>query len=73
MARDTYNPAGLTLETREAHQRVFCQCDVLKEMPLHLLRGLWDQYDGTNAPEGFEGEAIHLALNMVGDGSYCAV
>ncbi|WCS27198.1 hypothetical protein LOK46_10395 [Methylobacterium sp. NMS14P] len=73
MARNTYNPAGLDSETRAYHQRLFRQADILKEMPLHLLRGLWDQYDGCNDPEGFEGEAIHLALNMVGDGSYCAV
>jgi hypothetical protein len=71
--RNDYNPIGLSLETREAHQVIFRQADILKEMPLPLLRGLWDQYDGCNAPEGFDGEAIHLALNMAGDGQYCSV
>lgn len=37
------------------------------------LKALWDQYDGCNAPGGYEGEDIHLALNLKGLGSYCAV
>jgi hypothetical protein len=32
-----------------------------------------DQYDGINAPDGHEGEDIHLALNIKGHGAYCAV
>lgn len=37
------------------------------------LKNLWDRYDGSNSPGGFEGEWIHLALNLHGEGSYCAV
>lgn len=37
------------------------------------LKNLWDRYDGCNAPGGFDGEAIHMALNLHGEGGYCAV
>lgn len=37
------------------------------------LRRLWDAYDGTNEPDGFAGEDIHLVLNERGLGAYCAV
>lgn len=38
-----------------------------------MLRALWDCYDGCNAPLGFSDVAIHTALNLLGDGEYCAV
>lgn len=44
----------------------------LSKMPLEKVKALWDQYDGTNAPNGFEGEAVHLELNLRGEGCYCA-
>lgn len=37
------------------------------------LKSLWDQYDGTNAPAGFQGEEIHRELNRRYLGAYCAV
>lgn len=49
------------------------QSRYLNAMPLDRLRALWDDYDGCNEPDGWDGEAIWLALNMVGDGGYCAV
>lgn len=45
----------------------------LAEMAVDELKALWDAYDGSNSPGGFEGEDIHLALNLRGEGSYCAV
>lgn len=45
----------------------------LREMPIEMLRLLWDLYDGCNAPLGFAGETIHAVLNELGDGAYCAV
>jgi hypothetical protein len=37
------------------------------------LRALWDLYDGTNEPDGYDGRDIHAELNRRGMGSYCAV
>jgi hypothetical protein len=45
----------------------------LMAMPLEKVKALWDAYDGTNAPNGFSGEVIHLVLNKRGHGDYCAV
>jgi hypothetical protein len=45
----------------------------LKTMEASELKQLWDAYDGTNAPGGFSGEAIHLELNARGLGEYCAI
>ena len=45
----------------------------LTAMPEADLKALWDRYDGLNAPDGHEGEDIHLALNLKGCGDYCAV
>lgn len=45
----------------------------LMAMPLDRVKALWDAYDGSNAPNGFEGETIHLVLNKRGEGAYCAV
>lgn len=45
----------------------------LSRMTVQQLRNLWDRYDGGNSPGGFSGEAIHIVLNLKGDGSYCAV
>lgn len=73
MPRDDYDASRMPQQYRDWSDGVVRQAEVLKGMPLPLLRGLWDQYDGANAPEGWEGEAIHLALNLAGDGGYCAV
>jgi hypothetical protein len=45
----------------------------LMVMPIELLKALWDRYDGGNAPDGHDGEDIHMVLNMRGCGEYCAV
>ena len=45
----------------------------LFNMPDDQLKALWDRYDGSNAPDGYCGENIHMALNMKGLGAYCAV
>jgi hypothetical protein len=45
----------------------------LQGMTLAEVRALWDQYDGTNEPDGYTGENIHKELNRRGDGRYCAV
>jgi hypothetical protein len=45
----------------------------LRSVSLERLKQLWDNYDGTNAPDGFMGEAIHFALNIRGEGAYCSV
>lgn len=46
---------------------------LLGTMNAEMLRALWDCYDGCNSPLGFAGETIHAALNLHGDGEYCAV
>jgi hypothetical protein len=43
------------------------------ELSLRDVKALWDQYDGTNNPFGYEGEEIHAELNRRGEGAYCAV
>lgn len=45
----------------------------LQGVNMKRLKQLWDEYDGTNVPSGFMGEAIHFELNTRGEGSYCAV
>jgi hypothetical protein len=45
----------------------------LVAMPDDKVKSLWDRYDGCNAPDGHEGEDIHLALNIKGLSDYCAV
>jgi len=45
----------------------------LVAMPEDDLKALWDRYDGCNAPDGHDGEDIHMALNIKGAGDYCAV
>ncbi|MBC9031411.1 hypothetical protein IAG41_03305 [Sphingomonas sp. JC676] len=45
----------------------------LHGVPLDELKALWDEYDGSNCPGGFSGEAIHLVLNLRGHGAYCPV
>lgn len=47
--------------------------EILRGLPLWRLRRLWDEYDGSNSPCGFEGEDIHSELNRRSDGEYCAV
>lgn len=37
------------------------------------LKALWDEYDGTNEPGGWDGEEIHAELNRRGEGDYCPV
>lgn len=49
------------------------ELDRMAGMELSDVRKLWDAYDGTNSPLGFSGEAIHMELNLRGDGLYCAV
>lgn len=45
----------------------------LSRMTKDQALALWDQYDGSNSPNGISGEAIHHHLNAIGEGSYCAV
>jgi hypothetical protein len=45
----------------------------LSAMTRDQVRGLWDQYDGCNSPDGISAEMIHHHLNAIGDGIYCAV
>lgn len=45
----------------------------LRGVSLERLKQLWDEYDGTNLPGGFMGEAVHFELNTRGEGAYCAV
>lgn len=45
----------------------------LHGVPLSELKELWDEYDGSNNPGGFSGEAIHFVLNARGHGDHCIV
>lgn len=45
----------------------------LSQMDTDSVKRLWDAYDGSNAPLGISGEAIHMDLNRRGEGRYCAV
>lgn len=47
--------------------------DRLQPMTTAEVKALWDEYDGCNAPSGISGEAIHMELNLRGEGDYCAV
>jgi hypothetical protein len=49
--------------------------ELLRLMPMSdgALKKLWDAYDGTNSPLGFDGTSIHIELNRRGLGLYCAV
>lgn len=60
-------------EQRWYRQSFEAQVAELQEVQTHNLKAMWDDYDGTNHPLGFEGEAIHLALNLRGEGAYCTV
>lgn len=66
MTRTAITPADI--ETAYLHRMA-----KLDLMPIEQLKRLWDQYDGDNSPDGYEGEEIHLALNLRGHGSYCPV
>ena len=59
--------------TPEGQAHVAAVRERMKDVSTEQLKRMWDAYDGTNAPLGFEGEDIHLELNMRGEGSYCAV
>lgn len=49
------------------------ECRLMRGMSDDEVKGLWDRYDGCNAPDDISGEAIHFELNMRGQGIYCAV
>lgn len=63
---------------QEAQQRAAIapylpELDRLAEMDTEAVKRLWDAYDGTNDPGGFDGVSIHIDLNRRGEGIYCAV
>ena len=45
----------------------------LAPMTTEQVKALWDRYDGINDPDGISGEAIHMDLNLRGEGEYCAI
>lgn len=47
----------------------------LKAMPVDDLKALWNRYpnDGSSIVDGHDCDEIHLVLNMLGHGTYCAV
>lgn len=49
------------------------QCERMYGMCDNEVMMLWKHYDGTNAPLGISGEAIHFELNRRGLGKHCAV
>jgi hypothetical protein len=51
----------------------FLRRERLEAMTTDEVKELWDRYDGTNDPDGFDGEDIHRELNRRGEGLYCAV
>lgn len=49
------------------------QAVTIRDLKTSAVKRLWDQYDGSNAPIGYDGETIHAELNRRGEGRYCAV
>lgn len=49
------------------------QAVTIRDLRTAAVKRLWDQYNGSNAPLGYDGETIHAELNRRGEGLYCAV
>lgn len=47
----------------------------LKAMPVADLKALWDRYpdDGCSMVDEHDLDEVHLVLNLLGHGEYCAV
>lgn len=47
----------------------------LKAMSVEELKALWDRYpdNGSSIVDGHDCDEIHLVLNLLGHGGYCAV
>jgi hypothetical protein len=57
---------------RQIHAASIAQ---LKAMPVADLKALWDRYpsDGSSLVDGHDLDDVHLVLNLLGHGDYCAV
>lgn len=71
---------GMTLETMNGLARAFAVSQklnpdvvLLRTMSRDRLRFMWDNIGDNSFFEQFDCADIHLAMNLNGDGSYCAV
>lgn len=48
---------------------------LLKTMPVEELKALWDRYPdcGSSFVDGHDLDDVHLVLNLLGHGDFCAV
>ena len=72
-------PPGMDDAAWTRRQKFEAQTETLANLGAERLKALWDEVaagfergDDGASPEGFDYEAIHCALNWIGEGDYCA-